>query len=157
MEENSDGSLDYKSKPENNEAPDFLNTKSFVASSGLTGAAELMVLRDNVTLTAELLPTQAVGTASGTATFFAYYAALSWRPDGEPRPYDEENGTLGRVQMGDRRFAWRSPHGSHTAMSPPALSRAACSISRRYPSAPTVRRGRGSCWIAASAVSERRA
>ena len=64
--ENSNGSLDYKSKPENNEAPDFLNTKSFVASSGLTGDAELMVLRDNVSLTAELLPTQAVGTASGT-------------------------------------------------------------------------------------------
>jgi phosphate-selective porin len=109
------GTLDYKTKPENNEAPNFVNTKSFAASSGLTGDAELMVVHDNLSFTAEALPTQAMSAADGTLTFFAYYAALSWRPGGEVRPYAEVDGTLGRVQMGNRRFAWEiAARFSHT-------------------------------------------
>ena len=101
-----DGTLAYKSQPENNEAPNFIDTKSFGATTGLTGDAELIVLHDNLSFSAEALPTQASGTSMGTATFFAYYAELSWRPGGETRPYNEETGTPGRVRVDKRRFAW---------------------------------------------------
>jgi phosphate-selective porin len=111
----SQGALDYKSKPENNEAPNFVNTMPFVASSGLTGDAELLALHDNLSFNAELLPTQALGTATGTATFIAYYAALSWRPHGEARPDDEDTGTLGRVRSGRRKGVWEvAARFSHT-------------------------------------------
>lgn len=110
-----DGMLDYKTKPENNEAPNFVNARSFAASSGLTGDAELMAIRDNVAFTAEMLPTRVRGTPTGAITFLAYYAELSWRPGREARPYDEETGTLGRVRMSRRPFAWEiSARFSHT-------------------------------------------
>jgi phosphate-selective porin len=100
----SGGLLSYKTRPENNEAPDFVDTKSFSASSGLTGDAELLIVHDDVSFTAEVLPTQVAGTSGGTPTFLAFYGALSWRPGGAARPYNEQTGTLGRVRMGDRRF-----------------------------------------------------
>ena len=109
------GTLDYKTRPENNAAPNFVNTSSFAASSGLTGDVGLMVLHDGLSLTAEALPTQAMGTTTGTLTFFAYYAALSWRPGGEVRPYVEQTGTLGRVRVDNERLVWElAARFSHT-------------------------------------------
>lgn len=113
----SNGTLDYKTKPENNEAPDFIKTDSFDASSGITGDAELLVVHHAISFTAEALPTQALGTSTGAQNFFAYYGALSWRPLGDSRPYEDSTGTLGRVRQ-DRRFVWEiSARFSHTDLS----------------------------------------
>lgn len=105
LSQSSDGSLRYTTRPEQNEAPNFIDTRAFTAGNGLTGDVELMLLRGDLTFIAELLPTRAARTP-GTLGFIAYYASLSWRPFGEARPYDEETGTAGRVELGTHRFAW---------------------------------------------------
>jgi phosphate-selective porin len=110
-----EGMLSYKTRPENNEAPNFVNTHSFAASSGLTGDAELVALHDNLSFTAEALPTRVRGTPTGAITFLAYYAALSWRPGGETRPYSDSLGIPGRVHVSRRPYAWEiAARFSHT-------------------------------------------
>jgi phosphate-selective porin OprO and OprP len=100
-----DGSLKFKAKPEVYEAPDFVNTGSVGTWGSYLGDAGLLLQQGSVSLTAEALPIRVMGVESSTVALSGSYVDLSWRPRGEPRDYDEETGSLGRVRLGHHRVA----------------------------------------------------
>lgn len=102
----SNGGLAFRTPPEQNEAPNFVNTGTFSASSALTLDGELVATHNAWSLTAEVLPSQAYGTWDGTLDFLGYYAALSWRPHGEARRYDPILGRLDRVRTRPHGVVW---------------------------------------------------
>lgn len=100
-----DGTIQFKSRPEVNEAPTFVNTGKTPASSAALGDASLLVQQGGVSLAAEVLPVHVSGVQPRALTFGGDYAELAWRPRGEPRVYEEETGSLGRVRLGAHRVA----------------------------------------------------
>jgi phosphate-selective porin len=98
------GFIDFKSKPEVDPAPNFINTGRIPASSATTVDVEALVERGSLAFVAELLPTFVAGTPNGTLDFVGWYAGASWRSAGDARVYDEETGSLSRVELGRRRF-----------------------------------------------------
>jgi phosphate-selective porin len=98
------GFIDFKSKPEVDPAPNFINTGRIPASSATTVDVEALVERGSLAFVAELLPTFVAGTPNGTLNFVGWYAGASWRSAGVARVYDKETGSLSRVELGRRRF-----------------------------------------------------
>jgi phosphate-selective porin len=58
-----------------------------------------------VSLTVEVLPVRVTGVHPGSLSFGGAYAQIGWRPWGEPRTWDDETGSLGRVRLGKHRAA----------------------------------------------------
>jgi len=98
------GFVQFKSTPEVNAAPSFIDTGPIPASSATTLDVEALLQRRSVAFVAELLPTFVAGTADGTLNFLGWYAGVSWRSGGDARTYDKDTGALGRVELGGRRF-----------------------------------------------------
>jgi phosphate-selective porin OprO and OprP len=99
------GTLSFKAKPEVFEAPDFVRTGSVDTWGAALGDAGLLLQQGSVSLTAEALPVRVMGAEPRALTFSGNYVELAWRPRGEPRAYDEETGSLGRVRLGRHRVA----------------------------------------------------
>ncbi len=64
----------------------------------------MLVQRRSLAFVAELLPTFVARTPNGTLDFVGWYAGASWRSARDARTYDKESGSLGRVDLGRRRF-----------------------------------------------------
>ena len=94
-----DGFIQFRSKPEVDAAPNFINTGKVPASSATTVDVEALVQRRSLSFVAELLPTFVAGTQNGTLNFVGWYAGASWRSGGTARRYDEDTGSLGRVEL----------------------------------------------------------
>jgi phosphate-selective porin len=99
-----DGSIQFKSKPEVDAAPNFVDTGKIPASSATTLDVEALFQRRPLAFVAELLPTFVAGTPNGTLDFVGWYAGASWRSAGDARIYDRESGSLGRLDVERRRF-----------------------------------------------------
>jgi len=98
-----DGFIEFKTKPEVDAAPNFVNTGRIPASSATTIDVEALVQRRSLSFVAELLPTFVAGTPNGTLHFVGWYAGASWRSGGTPRAYDDETGSLSRVELERRK------------------------------------------------------
>lgn len=98
------GFIEFKSKPEVDAAPNFINTGRIPAASATTVDVEMLVQRRPLAFVAELLPTFVAGTPNGTLDFVGWYAGASWRSAGDARTYDKDSGSLGRVESGRHRF-----------------------------------------------------
>lgn len=99
------GTVRFKAKPEVDEAPDFVNTGKLDAPGATLGDAGVLLQQGSVSLTAEALPVRVSGAQPRALGFSGSYVELAWRPRGEPRSYDEETGSLGRVRLGKHRVA----------------------------------------------------
>jgi hypothetical protein len=69
-----DGFIQFKSKPEVDAAPNFVNTGLIPASSATTFDLEGLAQHRSLAFVAELLPTFVAGTPDGTLTFLGWYA-----------------------------------------------------------------------------------
>jgi phosphate-selective porin len=94
------GFVQFKSKPEVDAAPNFINTGRIAASSATTVDVEALLQHRSFSFVAELLPTFVAGTPNGTLNFVGWYAAASWRTAGDMRTYDRDSGSLGRIAVG---------------------------------------------------------
>jgi phosphate-selective porin OprO/OprP len=86
-----------KSVPEVYEAPDFVDTGSFPATSGTSVGGELAVVEGPVTVSAEYAYTGIDSPQVGNPHFWGYYAMASWALTGETRPYDHATGVFGMI------------------------------------------------------------
>ena len=86
-----------KSVPEVYEAPDFVDTGSFPASSGTSVGGELAVAEGPVTVSGEYTYTSVDSQQVGDPRFTGYYAMASWALTGEMRPYNHTLGAFGRI------------------------------------------------------------
>lgn len=100
-----DGTLRFRAKPEVDEAPDFANTGRIPSSGATLGDASVLMQQGSISLTAEALPVHVRAAQPRSLSFGGSYVELAWRPRGEPRSYDEETGSLGRVRLERHRFA----------------------------------------------------
>jgi len=98
------GFIQFKSKPEVDAAPNFINTGRVPASSATTVDVEVLMQRRSLAVVAELLPTFVAGAPNGTLNFVGWYAGASWRSAGDARTYDKDSGSLGRVELGRHRL-----------------------------------------------------
>ena len=93
-------SLRFRSRPQANGAPNFIDTKQLATNGATMLGGELALVHGPASLTSELLGTR-VNQDPTSRTFYGYYAELSWFPRGEFRKYEKSSGTLRRVEMGD--------------------------------------------------------
>jgi phosphate-selective porin len=93
------GFIQFKSKPEVDAAPNFIDTGKIPASSATTVDVEALLQRRSLSFVAELLPTFVAGTPNGTLHFVGWYAGASWGWGGATRSYDDGTGSLGRVEL----------------------------------------------------------
>lgn len=100
-----DGTLRFRAKPEVDELPDFANTGKMSSSGAGLGDAGVLVQQGSVSLTAEALPARVRTTQRRALAFNGNYVEIAWRPRGEPRSWDQNTGSLGRVQLGKHRAA----------------------------------------------------
>lgn len=113
-----DGSLRFRTRPENNSAPDFPDTKSFDATGATTGDVDVTLQRGGISMVTEALLTAAARRDSSTLHFAGYYLEAAWRPGGEYRVFDAESGALGRVRLRNGRPAFEiGARLSHTDLS----------------------------------------
>ena len=91
------GAFQLKSVPEVYEAPDFVDTGSFPATSGSSVAGEIVAVEGPVTVSGEYSWTRVDSPQSGNPRFSGYYAMVSWALTGEARPYDHASGTFGAI------------------------------------------------------------
>ncbi len=92
-------SLRFRARPEDNEAPYFIDTKNFPSDGAATFGLEGIAQRHSVSFISELLVTHADVVPAPSSTFVGWYGEVSWRPLGEPRTYDPAVGTLSRVKQ----------------------------------------------------------
>ncbi len=92
-------SLGFKSKPQANLAPNFIDTKSLPADGSWMWAGELAAVSGAVSLLSEGDVVRLQQPASAHATFNGWYVEASWFPRGENREYDRSNATFGAVDM----------------------------------------------------------
>ena len=86
-----------KSVPEVYEAPNFVDTGSFPASSGSSVGGELALVEGPVTVSGEYSSTSIDSPQMGDPRFSGYYAMASWALTGEARPYDQTLGVFGMI------------------------------------------------------------
>ena len=86
-----------KSVPEVYEAPDFVDTGSFPATSGTSVGGELALVEGPVTVSGEYAYTSTDAPQVGNPHFSGYYAMVSWVLTGEQRPYDRSTGVFGAI------------------------------------------------------------
>lgn len=91
-------SLVFKSKPQANGAPTFIDTKEIPTNGATMLGGEIALVRGAWSLISELLGTRVNRDPSG-AEFHGWYAELSWFPKGESRIYEPRSGTLGKIDM----------------------------------------------------------
>ena len=91
------GAFQLKSVPEVYEAPEFVDTGSFPATSGSSAAGEIVAVEGAVTVSGEYSWTRVDSPQSGNPRFSGYYAMVSWALTGETRPYDHATGTFGAI------------------------------------------------------------
>jgi phosphate-selective porin OprO and OprP len=96
----------FRSRPEDYEAPDFPDTKSFDAHGATMLGLDVLVQRRSLSVQAEGYLTRVGRPDSASLAFQGYYLEAAWRPRGEARSHDARNGALGRVQLRDQRPAW---------------------------------------------------
>ena len=92
-------SLAFKSKPQANLAPNFIDTKLLAADASWMWAGELAAVQGSVSLLSEGVLVRLDQPASGHAGFNGWYVEASWFPRGENRQYDRSNATFGSIDM----------------------------------------------------------
>jgi phosphate-selective porin OprO/OprP len=91
--------LRFRTEPEFNQAPDFVDTGIFEAASALAYSGELSVRRGPVWLAGEYVRTNARAPALGDPGFWGYHVTASWVVSGEVRAYHKQNGTFRPVPV----------------------------------------------------------
>jgi phosphate-selective porin OprO/OprP len=91
--------LRFRTEPEFNMSPDFVDTGLFDADSAMTYSFEVSARKGPVWLAGEYLQTDVSAPAQGDPTFAGYHLTTSWIPTGEMRKYNKRSGTLGPVPV----------------------------------------------------------
>ena len=91
--------LRFRTEPEFNNSPDFVDTGLFEAADAMTYSLELTARRGPVWLGGEYLQTDVSAPAQGDPTFSGFHVTASWVATGEMRGYNKRSGTLGRVPI----------------------------------------------------------
>ena len=84
--------LQYRTEPEFNLAPDFVDTKLFEANSAMTYDFEVSAARGAFWLSSELVRTQVRSPSVGDPTFGGYHVTAAWTLTGEARSYNRRGG-----------------------------------------------------------------
>jgi phosphate-selective porin OprO/OprP len=91
--------LRFRTEPEFNMSPDFVDTGLFDADSAMTYSFEVSARKGPVWLAGEYLQTDVNAPVQGDPTFSGYHASASWIATGEMRKYNKRSGTLGPVPV----------------------------------------------------------
>ncbi len=91
------GAFKLESVPEVYEAPDFVDTGSFPATSGTSVGGELALVEGPVTVSGEYTYASVDAPQASDPRFSGYYAMVSWALTGESRPYDRSTGVFGAI------------------------------------------------------------
>ena len=94
----SDAATNYSERPESHIAPVFVNTRAFAAERVDIGLAEGAYLDGAFSVQTEYGFARAKRTGSEAPIFHAFYVSTSYALTGEPRPYHETRGTIGRIR-----------------------------------------------------------
>jgi phosphate-selective porin OprO/OprP len=103
--------LRYKSVPEVRDAPLFVDTGLFDASSSKLVNLELGLRRGPVWITGEFTRNEVDTPSLGNLSFSGYHVVGSWAVTGEVRPYHRKNGVFGALPV-----ARDVDHGGHGAV-----------------------------------------
>jgi phosphate-selective porin OprO/OprP len=101
--EKTEGSLKYRSRPESNQAPYFVDTASFAGESSTTTQVEVVALHGPTEVFGELMLTPVNAPTVGDPFFYGGFVGASHFLTGERRTFNREDGHY----VG--RFAPRSP------------------------------------------------
>lgn len=89
----------YRTEPEFNKAPDFVDTGEHLANKTETYNAELAWRRGNVLLASEYTRTNVDNPLLGDPVFDGYYVSASWILTGEMRAYNKKSGVFGGIPV----------------------------------------------------------
>lgn len=101
--ENTEGTLRYRSRPEANQAPYFVDTDSFVADHATTTQFEVMAMKGSTQVFGELMLTPVSAPTAGDPFMHGGFVGVSHFLTGEHRAFNREDGHY----VG--KFAPRSP------------------------------------------------
>ncbi len=90
-------SVRYRTRPESHLAPYVVDTGEIDAEGALSLGAEAAWVRGPLCLQGELLSSTVRNNAGQEVNFGGFYSSVSWFLTGESRPYDQTQGTFGRV------------------------------------------------------------
>jgi phosphate-selective porin OprO/OprP len=91
--------IQYRSSPEFNQSPVFVDTGLFDAKCALTYDLELAWRRGPYWVAAEILRSDVEAPQLGNPVFSGYHVSGSWILTGEMRAYNRRNGTFGPVPV----------------------------------------------------------
>ena len=91
--------IQYRTEPEFNLAPHFVDTELFDADSATTYDFELSALRGPVWVSSELVKTQVHSPSLGDPAFDGYHVSAAWTLTGEARSYNRRGGVLQRYAV----------------------------------------------------------
>lgn len=101
----SDGSVQYRSRPESHLAPYVVDTGEMDADGSLVAGAEVAWVRGPLSVQSEFLHCWVHESTGDVPGFHGYYASAGWFLTGESHPYDRTEGALARV-IPHRNFRW---------------------------------------------------
>jgi phosphate-selective porin OprO/OprP len=99
------GSFHFKARPEDNQAPDFLDTGSFAATDQYQLGLEIAWQQGPLLATGEYLADWVRSTPNGNPFFDGFYVSAAWMLSGERRPYNRSAGYFGAVSPKHPLFA----------------------------------------------------
>lgn len=91
--------LGYRSRPEFNQAPVYVDTGAFEAEHTLTYDLEVSLRRGPFWLASEWVHNRVKAPELENPVFSGFHISGSWTLTGEMRPYNKRNGTLGPVPV----------------------------------------------------------
>ena len=94
----SDGTVQYRSRPESHLAPRVVDTGEITARDALLVGAEAAYVRGPLSFQGEYIHSFVDQEEGSRLQFKGFYAYLSYFPTGETRPYDTTEGIFGRVR-----------------------------------------------------------
>ena len=91
--------LHYRTEPEFNLAPDFVDTMRVEANSATTFDFEVSAVRGPLWVSSELVTTLVRSPSVGDPTFGGYHVTAAWTLTGEARSYNRRGGVLNRYPV----------------------------------------------------------
>ena len=91
--------LRFRTEPEFNQSPAFVDTGLFEADRAITYNFELSARRGPVWIASELVSTDVTAPGLGNLSFSGDHVTASWVATGEMRSYNKRSGTLGPVPV----------------------------------------------------------
>ena len=91
--------LQFRTEPEFNLAPDFVDTGHFEADSATTYDFEVSAIRGPLWLSSEFVRTDVRSSSAGDPSFSGYHLTAAWTLSGEARSYSRRGGVVHRYPI----------------------------------------------------------